>query len=155
MSHFGSAGAVTCCDPALAPFTPPPPSPSFIVVHFSPLKAVRCDAFNINHMQRTGRTHCSVCPLQSALSLGAGHASLRSAALWCQWAALQDVQFISPLPQTPKLGLDTFSTTFSADSARTDLEGSTQPRNSCGFLQDTYRKHCLDGDFILLLHEKL
>lgn len=53
----------------------------------------------------------------------------------------------SPLVQSLKLGLETFSTTFPADNTRNDVGGSTQPRNVCGFLVDTYRKQCLEIDF--------
>lgn len=120
-----------------------------------------CDAFNINHIQRTGRTRSSVHQLESAHASGVGsvlHRPLKSAPLIAGAVSVSGPPgraIYFPLAHGLKLGLETFSTTFSADSARVDSGGSTQPRHACGFPLDTTRKQCLDADFKHLLGEIL
>ena len=92
------------------------------MVHFFPDKGgVCCDAFNINHIQSTGRTQSSVYQLESAHASGVGYELPRSViplasdpliiAGAVSVAALVDLYF-SSAHRNLKLGLETFQHHF-------------------------------------------
>lgn len=114
-SRRQSAG-ITCCNLAFTPF---PPIHTWCIS--SLIKAVCCDAFNINHIQCVGRTQSSVHQLESAHASGAGYVPLRSIIslksyrliVWAvSVSGFAGRAISSPFAQSLKLGLETFSTTF-------------------------------------------
>lgn len=78
MSHFDCAAAAKAqvLHAVIWHSHPFPPIHTWCIS--SLIKAVCCDAFNINHIQCAGRTQSSVYQLESAHASGAGYVLLRS-----------------------------------------------------------------------------